>query len=594
MTKLHSSNPETIQHQSDEPQIMVASDFILHILEQISVEYIFGIPGGAIEPLYDALARSERNHSTRAVVTRHETSSVFMANGYAQQTGKLGVCCATTGPGTTNLVTGLADAYENRVPILAITAQTPLTTFGKGAFQESSCTGIDTVGMLQYCTRYSSLVSHVEQLPNKLVSAIMTAFKNPMGPVHLSIPSDVLRQKVRLPNKNFNLAKLLRHATVSDEHAIQELYDELVAAHKTVIVVGGQCGEAVTEILQLAEIFNAVIVTTPHGKGLIRANHPRNYGVVGFAGHQSAREVLEDPEVDLVVAVETNFSEWASCGWDEKTLLNERLIHVDSVEENLNRSPMARHHVTGNVLSTFQHLLGLCEANNMTLANKANIAISSHQRRFTFDNEAAYCSDAKPIKPQRLMHELNIRFPANSRFFADTGNSMAWAIHYLLPEDRRTRSRGRISGLFRTALEFSSMGWAIGAAIGAAMGYRNGPVVCITGDGSFLMSGSELTVAVAEKLTVIFVILNDSALGMVKHGQQLGGAEAIGYAIPDIDYAAIAEAMGAKGYVIKSPDDFDHIDIASLCQTPGPAVLDVRIDPDEVPPMQMRIQSLKD
>lgn len=195
--------------QTDE-QVFQAGDLITHMLEQIDVEYIYGIPGGAIEPLYDAMARSERRGGLRTVVSRHETGSVFMANGYAQQTGKLGVCCATTGPGATNLITGLADAYENHVPVLAITAQTALPTFGRGAFQESSCTGIDTVGMFQYCTRYNSLVSHVDQLPHKLVSAIMTAYQNPMGPVHLSIPRDVLAQPAQLPSKNFDLAKLLR------------------------------------------------------------------------------------------------------------------------------------------------------------------------------------------------------------------------------------------------------------------------------------------------------------------------------------------------------------------------------------------------
>jgi acetolactate synthase-1/2/3 large subunit len=334
-------------------------------------------------------------------------------------------------------------------------------------------------------------------------------------------------------------------------------------------------------------------VTTPHGKGLIRADHPRYRGVLGFAGHASARQAIEDPGVDLVIAVETNFSEWASCGWDEKTLLNDRLVHVDSVEENLTRSPMARHHVTGDVLSTFDRLLELCQSDNLLKPMDVTGAFPTQKTSFTLNDEDKYYSDATPIKPQRLMHDLNRLFPANTRFFADTGNSMAWGIHYLQPKDRRGRSRGRISGLFRTALEFSSMGWAIGASIGAAMGCNKGPVVCITGDGSFLMNGSELTVAVAERLPVIFVILNDSALGMVKHGQRLSGAEPVGYEIPKVDFAVIAQAVGAQGYVIESPDDFDDIDIQSLCDRSGPTVLDVRVDPEEVPPMQMRIRVLQ-
>ncbi|WP_455205268.1 thiamine pyrophosphate-binding protein, partial [Kaarinaea lacus] len=497
-----------------------ASDLITYFLEQIGVEYIFGIPGGAIEPLYNAMARSSRRDGLRPIVTRHETGAAFMADGYAQQTGKLGVCCATTGPGATNLITGVADAYENNVPLLVLTAQTPLPTFGKGAFQESSCTGVDTVGMFAHCTRYNSLVSHVDQLQHKLVAAIMTAHKAPKGPVHLSIPLDVLREKVKLSNTAFDLKRLLRQTSSFDYTAINELYEEIDNAKNIVLVLGGGCGVAMGSICKFADTFNASIITTPHGKGLINANHPRYRGVIGFAGHQSALATLNDPEVDLVIAVETNFSEWASCGWDEHSLLNERLIHIDSVEENLTRSPMARLHATGNVLTIFEQLTRI--ANKRSGGRKKIvpcIATAKTNSSFRLDEEEKYHSDATPIKPQRLMHELNKRFPVNTRFFADTGNSVAWAVHYLQPLDRRTNTAREVNnGLFRTSIEFSSMGWAIGAAIGAAMGCNKGPIVCITGDGSFLMNGSELTVAVAEQLSVIFVVLNDASLGMVKHG----------------------------------------------------------------------------
>ncbi|HEX2245496.1 MAG TPA: thiamine pyrophosphate-binding protein [Gammaproteobacteria bacterium] len=167
-------------------------DLLVAYLEQLNIDYVFGIPGGAIEPLYNALARSRRRGGPRPIVPRHETGAIFMADGYYRQTGKLGVCCATTGPGATNLITGAASAYENHIPILIITAQTALVNFGRGAFQESSCTGINTVGMFQYCTRYNTLVSHVEQFEHKLTAAVTSAFQSPGGPAHLSIPLDVL------------------------------------------------------------------------------------------------------------------------------------------------------------------------------------------------------------------------------------------------------------------------------------------------------------------------------------------------------------------------------------------------------------------
>ena len=148
-------------------------DLLIKYLEQLGVEYVFGIPGGAIEPMYNALARSERAGGPRAVIARHETGAAFMADGYSRHTGKLGVCCATTGPGATNLITGVASAYENNIPMLVITAQTALSTFGRGAFQESSCAGVNTVGLFEHCSRYNSLVSHVDQFEHKLAAAVL-------------------------------------------------------------------------------------------------------------------------------------------------------------------------------------------------------------------------------------------------------------------------------------------------------------------------------------------------------------------------------------------------------------------------------------
>ncbi|MGR9107584.1 MAG: thiamine pyrophosphate-binding protein, partial [Gammaproteobacteria bacterium] len=154
-------------------------DLILYTLEKIGVEYLFGIPGGAIEPLYNALARSQARGGIRSVIARHETGAAFMADGYTRESGIMGVCCSTTGPGATNLLTGVASAYENEIPMLVITAQTPLHTFGRCALQESSCTSVNTIGMFQFCTRYNSLVSHPAQLEHKLNAAIRTAHRPP-------------------------------------------------------------------------------------------------------------------------------------------------------------------------------------------------------------------------------------------------------------------------------------------------------------------------------------------------------------------------------------------------------------------------------
>ncbi|TNE76074.1 MAG: thiamine pyrophosphate-binding protein [Gammaproteobacteria bacterium] len=577
-------------------------DLLLSYLEQLGVEYVFGVPGGAIEPFYSALARSERRGGPRAVIARHEAGAAFMADGYARNTGKLGVCCATTGPGATNLITGVASAYENNIPMLVITAQTALSTFGRGAFQESSCTGTNTVGLFEYCTRYNTLVSHAGQFEAKLVSAIMTAFQSPGGPVHLSVPLDIMRDRALSPRPNYDLVSLLNKPSLVDDVAVDQFYEELVNAKSPVFLIGDEASEAIGSILTMAVDLKARILVTPHGKGLVSPYHPLFRGVIGFAGHQSARDVLSDPEVDLVVAIGATLGEWASDGWDTESLLTTRMIHVESVEENFTRTPMAKLHVRGRLSTIFDRLVERFEADarNKVHAVEGALAkvdaVSGKDKGLHFEMEdvEGYCSEASPIKPQRLMRELPRIFPPNTRYLADSGGSFTWATHYLHPYDRRIAGkRNARGGLFHASLEFASMGWAIGSAVGTALAEKGDPVVCITGDGSMLMSGQEITVAIQEKLPVVFVILNDSCYGMVRHGQKLTGAEPIGFELPVIDFAAFARSMGAASHIIESPDDLLALDVEAICRREGPTLLDVRIDPDEVPPMGMRAKALK-
>jgi acetolactate synthase I/II/III large subunit len=518
--------------QAELPPDADLADLLLHYLAQLEVEFVFGIPGGAIEPLYNALARSKRRGGPEAIIARHETGALFMADGYVSRTGKLGVCCATTGPGTTNMITGVASAYANHIPMLIITAQTPLTSFGKGAFQESSCTGINTVAMFEYCTRYNSLVSHPEQFERKLAAALMTAFASPPGPVHLSIPLDVFRSPAPRRNDIFNVQRLLHSRPLFDHAGLEELLLKLHRDRNTVFVIGEGASEAIGAILMAAHHLDALLLTTPHGKGLISPYHPQFRGVIGFAGHRSAVEALKDENLDNIVCIGTALSEWASNGWDGELLLNHKLIHIDEQEVNFNFTPMAQLHVHGRILTTFEHL---CDelTRQYGKAKFPDMWAKPRCRHFTLDDEEAFFDTSRPIKPQRLMYDLAEIFPPNTRYLADTGASFAWAIHYLHPFDRRMHgTRDAHGGLFRACLEFASMGWAIGCAVGAALASPDNPVVCITGDGSMLMSGQEITVALQHNLSVIFVVLNDSSLGMVKQGQLLSGAEAIGLSSP--------------------------------------------------------------
>jgi len=605
-------SPQPLHPAAPQDPAMDMADLLVAYLEQLGIEFVFGIPGGAIEPLYNALARSERRGGIRHILARHEAGAAFMADGYARETGKIGVCIATSGPGATNLITAVATAYENNVPMLVITGQPALPSFGKHPLQESGCTGINVLGMFRHCTRYNSLVSHAEQFEAKLIAALQRATRTPRGPVHLTIPVDVFRKPCNVTRPTYDLRALLRPSSLVDDDAVDQLRTMLSEARNVVLLIGGWCGEGIDSILQFAALKGATFVTTPDGKGLVSPQHPLYRGVFGFGGHASAEDALRDPTVDLILAIGASMGEWNTGGWSD-SLLNERLVHIDESEDHLARTPMARFHMRGSIRSIFNRLVErVHHVRNETDVTVEKRRASRELAALAWEPDSilaapeAFTSDAAPIKPQRLMRDLSNMFPPTTRYLADTGNSVAWATHYLQPQDRRMGERRlgggerkRVAGQrltsggwLRVTMNFAAMGWAIGGAIGTAAANPSVPVVCITGDGSMLMNGQELSVAVAEQLTVVFVVLNDSSLGMVKHGQRLAKAEQIGCAMPRTDFAMLARALGGRAHTIHSPADMAALDVEAMLNYPGPTLLDVHIDPEEVPPMNSRMRVL--
>jgi acetolactate synthase-1/2/3 large subunit len=571
------------------------ADLIVEYLRLLEVEFVFGVPGGAIEPFFNALARSQKNGGPKVVVARHEAGAAFMAEGYARETGKLGVCCATTGPGATNLLTGIASAYADNVAVLVITAQTPLPKFGRNALQDSSCTAVDTVTIFKQCTRYSTLISHTEQINTKLIAAIMAANRTPNGPAHISIPSDILRQKPT-SGSDVQVARLVQQITLTDNSAVDKLTEMLSNSWRVALFLGKGCGAAIEEIMIFSDLTHAPIVAGPAGKRWINGYHRRFRGVYGFAGHQSAIQTMQDNDIDLFIAVGTPITEIDTAGWHSQ-LLNNRLVHIDSTIEHFSRTPMAKHHVCGDLNLIFQQLnenikQGLKWGRSWGSVDpiqqkfeKTQLDSAIHGYQITLDDPQSCVSDAIPLKPQRVVTEFARHIPLNYRLHLDAGNTWAWFTHY--------HHRKCDKGYYHIAMGFGSMGWAIGAAIGSSLGSQQ-PSVCITGDGSYLMSGQEITVALQRKIAVIYVILNDSELGMVKHGQQLGGAEEVGFELPMIDYAKIAQAMNIEGITVNTPAELVAIDWQRLGQKDGPTLIDVRIDANEVPPMGQRVKGLSD
>ena len=565
------------------------ADLIVEYLRQMDVQVIFAVPGGAIEPLFNALARSAREGGPRLVVARHECGAAFMADGYYRETGNMGVVCATTGPGATNLLTGIASAYADEIPILVLTAQTPLPKFGKRALQESSCTAIDTVGMFRYCTVYNSLVSHQDQLEGKLISAIMAMHREPHAPAHLSIPSDILRGEAEI--KPHIHSDLFTHDFyLSDQHAIAKLEEKLAKVDTLGVYLGDGIGKARDEIMRFIELTGASFVTGPTGKAWIDEGHRQYFGVYGFAGHQSAKELFQAEKIDLIIAIGADLGELGTSGWKDE-LLNSKLVHIDASAEHFTRSSMANLHVCGNLKAIFSQLLENIE--RLIKSGKKWQTIEGQQYRnllnsYSSLDEPHKCQvgphDISPVKPQRLMTVLSEKLPSDARVFVDAGNAWSWATHYYIT--------GNSQGYYRLAMAYGSMAWAVSACIGSAVASPDSPMVCIVGDGSYLMSAQEITVAAQEHLPIVYIILNDSALGMVKHGQQLGGQESIGWQLNKVDYAAMAKSVGVESFIVRSHAELDAIDFQSLFSKANPTLIDVRIDANEVPPMGERVISL--
>lgn len=571
---------------NDDTHVYDYADLILEYLRQLKVEYVFGVPGGAIEPLFNALARSERKGGPKVIIARHECAAAFMADGYHRETGKLGVVCSTTGPGATNLITGVASASVDKSPMLVITAQTALPKFGKRALQDSSETAIDTVGIFRNCTKFNALVSHEQQLESKLISALMNAVQSPKGPVHISIPSDILRSPYGSDIPNVHVNYLMNQASNEDAVAVEELIQAVISSDNIVLFVGHGCGRAYKQIESLAEALNAPFVSGPMGKRWVNEKHPLYRGVYGYAGHQSAKELFQNPDIELILAFGTSITE-TGIGGLSYDILNEKLIHIDSSVESFSRSPMARLHVCGHLNGIANRLLNKISQQSWSRTWQG-LEIDIHKNAIggysTLIDEEKCLSNETPIKPQRLMGYLSTKLPTNARFCIDAGNIWAWATHYLTTEEK--------AGTYRIAMGYGSMAWSIGAVIGSAIANREAPHVCLIGDGAFQMSSHEIGVAVQYKLPILFIVLNDGAYGMVKFGQRMSQAESIGWELNSVNFAVLARSQGARGLVIDSPEQLEKLDLNAIFSGDKPMLLDIRIDSDEIPPMMDRVKSL--
>lgn len=555
-----------IRSQFSAANTSTLADQLVDALAELGISDYFGVPGGSIEPLFNALAREQRRGRVRVVSMRSEAGAAFAADGFYRATGRIAACTATAGPGTTNLITAVMSAHADRIPMLVLTPQVTSSKQGRGALQDSSSDGYDLEQMLAKCCRYSTIVTHAEQLPHKLARALSMTRTAPRGPVHLSLPADLLAQK--LPSL---LARPLRHGVrreVIDEAALRKMLERLARASSPVFYVGDDGGKSAERTLLVAQSLGATVVSSPAGKRWLSHTNPVYRGVLGFSGHATATRAIAS--ADLVVALGATFDELSTNAW---LALPARtpIFSVDEHDAHAYRLPDAL-----PVVSSVARALEEIEA-CASYGARAQPVLSQPPPW------ALQGSESGRVHPADLMGWLGQRLGSKVVVHVDAGNGFSWSTRYL------TRSRG---DTYRVAMGVSSMGWALGAAIGAALGDPR-RTVCVVGDGSMLMSGLDLTVAAERKLPITYVVLNDSSLGMVRHGQLLSGGESIAHQIPPVRFDLLARACGVRGVRVRRFKDLERVPTKWLTSDDGgPALLDVQIDPTAVPPMAERVSAL--
>ncbi len=555
------------------------SEVIIEYLNRLGVEYIFGVPGSHFNPFFGSIANNSSNGSIKLIFSTHENGAAFMADGYARTTDKIGVCCATTGPGITNILTGISCSYAEQIPILLITPQTPVDKHGMGSFQDSSHDAhIKVMNMLGGCTKYSSIITHVNQFEHKLTYALNSAMTQPCGPVHLSIPTEIFQTKCDLKLSIESCLKNIKKTTKTTDffgvsHAADLFIENMKINAKMTFYVGDFANNTGSLIEELAELLNADIISSPTGKKYINCPTPRYKGVFGFGGHTSSRESLKQAET--VVLINPSFYANATCFMD-RLLINDNTVHFDFNELHFGKTPEVKLQISGDTKLNLSELLTILKSKlgkvkEINLNNKTDSLTSVSSISDIKNSKLSFGS----VKPAELIWQIIEKFPADTNYYVDSTSAAIWSIHYLTPKAPEK---------FNISINFASMGWGIGAAVGAAFADSKNHTVCFTGDGSFLMSGNELSVAVKYNLPLVIIILKDNLYGMIKQSkQQSGGLDGIDFSISDCDFCKMAESFGALSIKIKNINELITLDITSLSE---PTLIEVQIDKDEILPLK--------
>ena len=530
-------------------------------LEGEGVREVFGLPGGANLPMYDEFNRCNIRH----ILVRHEQTAAHMADGYGRVSRRPGVCFATSGPGATNLLTGIATAQADSAPVVAVTGQVPVHFIGKDAFQES-----DIMGMANPVVKYAFQPRTPEEVPISVQKAFYIASTGRPGPVLVDIPKDVQSAHAQMRPVDGVSMRGYHPWTDPDIQNVERAIETLIRADKPIILAGGGTiiSSAFAELQAVAEMLSIPVVTTFKGKGAFPENHPLSMGPIGMHGHAEANKIIT--EADCVLAVGTRFSD-RSVGTFEDFESRRTIIHIDVDPAEIGKNQTTRVAVVGDVKASLRVMLRLLEARKVGRDEGGEwVRHAREMREYWQENLKIHPGELGAAKILRKLRQL---LPPESVVTTEVGQHQMWASLFF----------DVISpGTFFSSTGLGTMGWGFPAAIGAKVARPDVPVVDIAGDGSFNMTENSLATSVLEDIPVIVFLVNNYSLGMVAQWQRtFYKRRMVGVdqgRCPD--YVKLAESYGAQGIRAQSMDELDAAIRAAL-KSDVATVIDIPIDPEE-------------
>ena len=534
--------------------LLTGSDIVIQSIIDEGVDLVFGYPGGQVINLYDSLYKYK--DKIKHVLTCHEQSAAHAADGYARATGKVGVCIATSGPGATNLVTGIATAYMDSIPLVAITGNVPMNLLGKDSFQE-----VDITGITMPITKHNYIVKDINKLQEVISEAFYIAKEGRPGPVLIDIPKNIQIEKTEY--KKRSPWKVERKEFSIKEEKVQKAIEMINDAQKPFIYVGGGAiaSDASKEVLDLAERINAPICNSLMARGVIPTDHPLYTGMIGMHGTKASN--ISATKCDLFIALGARFSDRVIS--NQENLREAKIIHIDVDPAEINKNVKVDLSIIGDLKSVLERINPkVTPKKNEDWLEKVNY----------LKGLKAYKEDkGDNLTPEFFFNTLNKLDPGNLIISTEVGQHQMWASQYYNFKKPRT---------LITSGGLGTMGFGFGASIGAQFGKPDCKVINIAGDGSFMMNCQEMATAVSNNLPLVVVVMNNNVLGMVRQWQTLffDGRYSNTTLNRKTDLVKFAEAFGATGYRVTARSELEDI-LKKALKADGPVLIDYRIEEDK-------------